>query len=99
MNNNLPYLLEAKKIIFPLKLCAHARHLRIKNSPTYKIEHMKTKLTEISNLEAILYAILYSGHFFMHPVNTCSHPSKEEMALNIAKGYNIIDPGRNTRDT
>ena len=81
MNNNLPYLLEAKKIIFTLKLLCTS-HLRIKNSPTYKIEHMKTKLTEISNLEAILY----SGHFFIHPVNTRSHPSKEEMALNISKG-------------
>ena len=50
INNNIPYLLAAQKqIIFRLKfLCAS--HLKIKHfelPPAYKIEHMKTKLTEM----------------------------------------------------
>ena len=50
INNNILYLLVTQKqIIFRLKvLCAS--HLKIKYfelPPAYKIEHMKTKLTEI----------------------------------------------------
>ena len=51
INNNIPYLLAAQKqIIFRLKfLCAS--HLKIRHfelpPSAYKIEHMKTKLTEI----------------------------------------------------